>query len=87
MHRIQWDSAFGRAEFEIGYFDRVEQRVVRVPFSRIHIPPGERFAFEAIEADGSLHSVPLHRVRAVWRNGKLIWARGAVAPYAPEENT
>ena len=87
MHRIQWDSAFGQAEFEIGYFDRVARRIVRVPLSRIHLAPGERFAFDAIEADGSLHTVPLHRVRAVWRNGELIWSRGAVASDHAKGNT
>jgi uncharacterized protein (UPF0248 family) len=75
LHRIQWDPEFGRAEFEIGYFDRVTREIVRVPFRRVHFEKGEHFAFEAIEEDGSVHSVPLHRVREVWRNGALIWQR------------
>lgn len=75
LHRIQWDPEFGRAEFEIGYFDRVTNKIVRVPFRRVHFEKGEHFAFEAIEEDGSVHTVPLHRVREVQRNGEVIWQR------------
>jgi uncharacterized protein (UPF0248 family) len=75
LHRIQWDRTFGAAEFEIAYRDRVRGTLVKVPFSRIRFRSGEHFAFEALEADGSVHSVPLHRVREVWRNGELIWQR------------
>ena len=75
LHRIQWDPEFGKAEFEIGYFDRVTNKIVHVPFRRVRFTPGERFAFEAIEEDGSVHSVPLHRVREARRNGELIWQR------------
>jgi uncharacterized protein (UPF0248 family) len=75
LHRIQWDPEFGKADFEIGYFDRVTRGIVRVPFRHVRFEKGEHFAFEAIEADGSVHAVPLHRVRKVWRNGELIWQR------------
>jgi uncharacterized protein (UPF0248 family) len=75
LHRIQWDPDFGKAELEIGYYDRVTRAVVRVPFRRVHFESGEHFAFEAVEDDGSVHTVPLHRVREVWRDGTLIWAR------------
>ena len=79
LHRIQWDSEFGNAEFVLGYYDRVENRIVRVPFRRVHFEKGEHFMFEAVEDDGSVHSVPLHRAREVWRNGELVWHREAVA--------
>ena len=75
LHRIQWDAKFGRAEFEIGYYDRVTRAIVHVPFRRVHFERGEHFAFEAVENDGSVHTVPLHRVREVWRNGERIWQR------------
>jgi uncharacterized protein (UPF0248 family) len=75
LHRIQWDRDFGAADFEVGYLDRIAGAIVRLPLRRVHFPKGEHFAVEAIEDDGSLHTVPLHRVRSVWRNGELIWAR------------
>ena len=80
LHRIQWDKEFGKADFEIGYFDRVTNKTVRVPFRRVHFEKGEHFALEAIEEDDSVHTVPLHRVREVWRNGALIWQRAPESP-------
>jgi uncharacterized protein (UPF0248 family) len=74
--RIRWDPEFGRAEFTIGYYDRVARRIVRVPLARIAFDPGHA-AFEALEEDGSSHRVPFHRVREVHRDGVLIWRRSA----------
>lgn len=75
LHRIRWDADFGKGRIEIGYDDHVARRVVRVPMSRVYLEPGEHFAFDAVEDDGSTHMVPFHRVRAVWRDGKPIWRR------------
>ena len=36
LHRIQWDPEFAKGEFEVGYYDRVENRIVRVSFRRLH---------------------------------------------------
>jgi uncharacterized protein (UPF0248 family) len=75
LSRIRWDPGLAAAEFEIGYWDRVARRIVRVPFRRIRFDSGTTSVFEAVEDDGTVHSVPLHRVRAVWRDGELIWQR------------
>lgn len=75
LHRIQWDPAFGRGEFELGYLDRLAHRIVRVPWQRVRLASGEHFALDVREEDGSQHMVPLHRVREVWRDGVLIWQR------------
>jgi uncharacterized protein (UPF0248 family) len=83
LARIRWDPEFGRGRFEIAYFDRENKHLVRLPLERTAMPPGDRFAFEAIEDDGSTHSVPYHRVRAVWRDGELIWSRGAARASCP----
>jgi uncharacterized protein (UPF0248 family) len=80
LHRIQWDPEFGAAVFEIGYLDRLAGGIVRVPFARIHLDRQSPFVFEATEDDGSGHTIPLHRVRKVWRNGVLIWQRPGVSP-------
>jgi uncharacterized protein (UPF0248 family) len=80
LHRIRWDPEFGKGEFEIGYDDHVARCVVRVPFRRVRLERGEHFAFDAVEDDGSTHMVPFHRVREVWRDGKLIWQRAPKEP-------
>ena len=76
LNRIRWDPGFSKSEFAVGYDDHVAKRIVKVPFRRIHFAAGEHFSFDAVEDDGSVHTVPLHRVREVWRDGELIWRRG-----------
>lgn len=75
LHRIQWDPEFGRGEFHIGYFDRVENRVVQVAMRDIRLGPADHFGFQALDEDGVSHHIPFHRVRVVWKNGETIWQR------------
>lgn len=75
LNRIRWDQEFGAAKFEVGYFDRVLARIVRVRFEDVRREGGGSAALEVLEDDGSVHSVPLHRVREVWRDGVLVWER------------
>ena len=75
LSRIRWDPEFGRGKFIIGYYDRIDKRIIKVPLARIVFETDSPGSFEAIEADGSVHSVPYHRVREVYRDGELIWQR------------
>jgi Uncharacterized protein conserved in archaea len=75
LNRIRWDESFGAAVFELGYYDRVEGDILRVPFKEVRFEPGDHFAFQVADQEGAIHTVPLHRVKAVWRNGELIWHR------------
>lgn len=82
LHRIRWDEAFAEADFEIGYYDRVEARIVQVPFSVLHFPKDDHFAFELYDLSGELHRVPFHRVRDLSGWAMHLEAGGAlrVAP-------
>lgn len=75
LHRIRWDADFARGQFELGYYDRLEDRIIRVPFFAIQFPPDEPQAFRLVDATGLAHHVPLHRVREVFKDGQRIWHR------------
>jgi uncharacterized protein (UPF0248 family) len=77
LNRIRWDRDFGAASFEVGYLDHIRNAVVRIPFRVIRFQPGNRFSFEFEDDDGEVLSIPLHRIREVYRNGTLIWLRPA----------
>jgi len=77
LNRIRWDPSYGAGRYTIGYYDRVLHRIVTVPLERIEVERGHHFSFSALEADGSVHEVPFHRVREVRRDGELIWQRAA----------
>lgn len=75
LNRIRWDSAFAAAEFSVGYYDRLAARIIVVPFSALDFPSDDHFDFTLIDEEGALHTIPLHRIRQVFRNGELIWER------------
>ena len=75
LSRIRWDREFGLSSFEIGYFDRVENTIIRIPFEEIIQAPGNNFSFQIIDREGVGRTIPLHRVREVFRDGVLVWQR------------
>ena len=75
LNRIRWDRDYGRGEFAIGYFDRLEGRVIVVPLGEVRFDQVDHFSFQLADAAGEPLSIPLHRACEVYRNGKLIWHR------------
>jgi len=75
LNRIRWDKEFGQGDFVIGYYDRVEDTIIRTPLREILIEPDDHFAFDIIDHDGVLQSIPLHRIREVYKDNELIWHR------------
>ena len=80
LNRIRWDPQFGQGRFAVGYYDRVMNRVIVVPFQEIHFDPGDHFAFQFINDEGETHNVPLHRIRDVYKDGERIWHRELKQP-------
>ena len=74
-NRIRWDKKFGRGQFQVGYFDRVEKKILMIPFREVRFSEDNRRAFELIDAEGQRHRIPYHRVKEVYKNGALIWRR------------
>ena len=75
LNRIRWDPEFGRGNFELGYFDRIESRIIVVPFLEVDFPEDDPHAFRLGDAEGQAHRVPFHRVREVYKDGQRIWHR------------
>jgi uncharacterized protein (UPF0248 family) len=75
LHRIRWDPEFGCGEFVIGYYDRIEHEIILVPFREIRFPKDGPGIFELLDHEGQTHSIPLHRVKSVYKDGELIWHR------------
>ncbi|HET9700723.1 MAG TPA: DUF504 domain-containing protein [Burkholderiales bacterium] len=74
LARMRWDPEFGRGEFELAYLDRMQRGLVRVPLREVEVLPGHEF-IRFSDAGGVAREVPLHRVREVYRDGRLIWRR------------
>jgi uncharacterized protein (UPF0248 family) len=75
LDRIRWDAGFARGNFELGYFDRVENQIIVVPFREITFSRDDPRTFRLVDAEGRIHRVPFHRVREVYKDGQRIWHR------------
>ena len=78
LARIKWDKDFGNAAFEVGYYDRVAALIVRRPLADLLFEPGNKESFLLMDEEGVYQRIPLHRMRAVYRDGALIWQRPKV---------
>lgn len=54
LNKIRWNSEFGKGTFEIGYFDRVAQKIMRVAFKNILLEKGNHATFQLMDANGEL---------------------------------
>ncbi len=77
LNRIKWDKSFGVGSFEIAYYDRVEAGNIRISMKDIFFDEGDHFSFQCVDPEGEIHTIPLHRIREVFKDGKLIWHREA----------
>ncbi len=75
LNKIFWDSEFGKGIFEIGYYDRMERKIIRVSFKKILLEKGNHATFQLMDVHGELQTIPFHRVREVYKDGDLIWSR------------
>jgi uncharacterized protein (UPF0248 family) len=75
LNRIRWDSEFAKGDFELGYYDRMANRVIVVPLKEVTFPTESPSTFELMDAEGQVHRIPFHRVREVYRNSQRIWRR------------
>ena len=83
LSRIRWDKEFAKGRFEIGYYDRIKDEIVRVPLPTVHFTEGDHyFAFRIVDEEGEVHSIPFHRIREVRKDGELIWQRSLDSRHA-----
>lgn len=75
LNRIHWDTEFGKGEFELWFHNHVGQQLTKLPFNEITFLPGDHYFFYYMDEEGEEHSVPLHRIKSVYKNGELIWHR------------
>lgn len=75
LNRIKWDKSFGSGRFVIGYYDRVDHTIHQLPLQEIFFEKGDHFSFDFMDDQGVLHTVPLHRIKQVYRDDELIWRR------------
>lgn len=75
LSRIRWDREFSKGEFVIGYYDRIDNRIIEIPLQSIYFEENDHNNFQLCDNQGQSHTIPLHRIKDVYKNGELIWHR------------
>jgi uncharacterized protein (UPF0248 family) len=75
LNRIRWDKNYASADFSIGYYDRLEDEIIIVPFVDVVFDEEDKFAFYVMDNECDYHHVPFHRVKSVFRDGLMVWHR------------
>ena len=80
LSRLRFDEEFGKGRWEIAYLDRTRPGLVRLPLEEVRTRAHIGFVFDVVDEEGVEHSIPYHRVRQVWHDGKVVWSRSGVRP-------
>ncbi len=82
LNRIRWDPEFAKGNFDLGYYDRAEGRIILVPLKEVTFPAECPSTFQLMDLEGEIHRVPFHRVRELYKDSQRIWHRSG--PETPE---
>lgn len=72
LNKIKWDKNLKEEEYSIFYFDRIRKVLIKIEYKDIKRVENN---FMILERDNEEVNIPLHRIRRVERNKKLIWER------------
>ncbi len=75
LSRIRWDPEFAKGNFELGYYDRAEDRIILVPLKEVTFPEDSPQTFQLIDLEGQVHRIPFPRVREVYKDSQRVWHR------------
>jgi len=75
LNRIRWDPEFAKGNFQLGFYDRAEDRIILVPLKEVSFPPESPETFQLTDAEDQIHRIPFHRVKEVYRDCQRIWHR------------
>jgi uncharacterized protein (UPF0248 family) len=72
LNQIKWDTRLHASEFTIVYEDRVQDILVEIPYMSIKRIDG---TFIVIDNGDEEAFIPLHRIRGIKQEDKVIWKR------------
>lgn len=72
LNKIKWDPNEHPKDYTIFYYDRIKKINKKLRFD--YIKEIESL-FILVEVDDKKINLPIHRIREVRKNGKLIWKR------------
>jgi len=72
LNKVKWDKRLKEKDFSVVYNDRIEDKYKEIPYTNIKRIEG---TFIVIDVLGEETQIPIHRIRGVKKQGKVIWKR------------
>ena len=71
LNKIKWDKRENPEEYFIFYYDRILDKLIRIPYTKIKKLEGSFMVLDNEEES----NIPLHRVKKVMKNNVVVWER------------
>lgn len=71
LNKIKWDKREKPVEYSIFYFDRVQSKLIQIPYTKIKKLEGSFMVLDNEEES----NIPLHRIKKVMKNKVVVWER------------
>ena len=71
LSKIKWDKRENPEEYSVFYFDRVLDKLIKIPYSKIKKIEGSFMVLDNEEES----SIPMHRIKRVEKSNAVVWER------------
>ena len=71
LNKIKWDKRENPNEYSIFYYDRILNKLIKIPYNKIKRIEGSFMVLDNEEES----NVPLHRIKKVAKNDVVVWER------------
>ncbi len=71
LNKIKWSKEENSSEYEIGYWDNIDKKLIFIGFSEIKKIEGN---FLLLDREKETY-IPMHRVREVKKKDRVVWKR------------
>ena len=72
LNKIKWDKRENPEHYSIHYFDRISPELIKIDYTDI-----KKFEdnFIVVEKNNEESFIPMHRIKVVRKNNKIVWKR------------
>lgn len=71
LNKIKWDGRENPEQYSVFYFDRILNKLIKIPYTKIKAVEGSFMVLDNEEES----NVPLHRIRKVMKGDVAVWER------------
>ena len=71
LNKIKWDKRENPEQYLIFYYDRILNKLIKIPYTKIKRLEGSFMVLDNEEES----NIPLHRIKKVMKNNVVVWER------------